>query len=199
MSAVPPPGAALLPPDGARTDAVSPPDAARLASPAPDMPPDAGSWPPASAQPARSLRLEDVVVGQEWHTAAHVVTAEEIAAFAHLTRDHHPLHTDAAYCREHGFPGVIAHGLFGLSLMEGLKTGLRLYETTSIASLGWDAVRFRVPVVAGDVVRLRFRFTQTRPSRTPGRGVVTESLELLRADGTVVISATHAALILAGG
>ncbi len=158
------------------------------------------SAPPApSPPPARSLLLEDVVVGREWCTGAHRVTAEEIAAFSALTRDHHPLHTDPAYCRARGFGDVLAHGLFGLSLMEGLKTELRLYETTSIASLGWDKVRFLRPVLAGDVVWLRFRFTAARPSRTPGRGVVTEALELLRvSDGAVVITAEHAALILAG-
>ena len=162
---------------------------------------NAGAAAPAthpSRPPPRSLRLEDVVVGQEWHTAAHLVTAADIAAFAALTRDHHKLHTDGEYCRERGFGGVIAHGLFGLSLMEGLKTELRLYETTSIASLGWDRVRFLVPVMAGDSVRLRFRVLDKRPSRTAGRGVVTEALELLRADGAVVIAAEHAALIVAG-
>lgn len=154
------------------------------------------SAPPASAPPPRSLALEDVVVGQEWHGPAHLVTQADIAAFAALTRDHHPLHTDPAYCRSRGFNGVIAHGLFGLALMEGLKTELRLYETTSIASLGWDKVRFRAPVAAGDTVWLRFRFLAVRASRTPGRGVVTEALELVRQDGVVAIAAEHAALVV---
>lgn len=149
-----------------------------------------------SALPA-SLFLEDITVGKEWRTGTHTVTAAEIAAFAALTRDHHPLHTDEAYCRSRGFPTVIAHGLFGLSLMEGLKTELRLYESTSIASLGWDKVRFRAPVLAGDELHLRMRFTGMRPSRDPGRGVVTEFLELLNARGEVVIEAEHTSLILA--
>lgn len=151
----------------------------------------------ASPPAAASLFLEDIVLGQEWRTGVHTVTAAEIAAFAALTRDHHPLHTDEAYCRRRGFPTVIAHGLFGLSLMEGLKTELRLYESTSIASLGWDKVRFRKPVLAGDGLHLRMRFTAKRPSRDPDRGVVTEFLELVSAGGEVVIDAEHASLILA--
>ena len=150
----------------------------------------------ASAPAATSLFLEDITPGEEWRSGTHVVTAAEIAAFADLTRDHHPLHTDEAYCRSRGFPTVIAHGLFGLSLMEGLKTGLRLYETTSVASLGWDKVRFRAPVLAGDELHLRMRFTAKRPSRNHGRGVVTEFLELVNARGEVVIDAEHASLIL---
>ncbi|MCQ4160178.1 MaoC family dehydratase [Roseomonas sp. GC11] len=144
----------------------------------------------------RSLCWEDVQPGQEWRTDEHAITAEEIAAFAALTRDHHPLHTEEAYARARGFGGVIAHGLFGLALMEGLKTELRLYETTSIASLGWDKVRFRCAILAGDRVHLRFRFLSARPSREAGRGVVMESLELINQHGEAVITAEHAALVL---
>jgi acyl dehydratase len=151
----------------------------------------------ASAPAPRSLFLEDITLGEEWCTGTHTVTAAQIATFAELTRDHHPLHTDEAYCQNRGFPTVIAHGLFGLSLMEGLKTELRLYESTSIASLGWDKVRFRAPVLAGDELHLRMHFTAKRSSRKPDRGVVTEFLELVNARGEVVIDAEHASLILA--
>ncbi|MBB5695439.1 MaoC family dehydratase [Muricoccus pecuniae] len=151
----------------------------------------------ASVPAPTSLFLEDITLGQEWRTGTHIVTAAQIAAFAELTRDHHPLHTDEAYCRSRGFPTVIAHGLFGLSLMEGLKTELRLYESTSIASLGWDKVRFRAPVLAGDELHLRMHFIAKRPSRNHDRGVVTEFLELVNARGEVVIDAEHVSLILA--
>ena len=80
--------------------------------------------------------------------------------------------------------------------MEGLKTELRLYETTSIASLGWDKVRFRHPILAGDRLHLRFRFLSVRDTRQPDRGVVTEALELVNGDGTVVIDGEHAGLLL---
>lgn len=141
------------------------------------------------------LWFEDVVVGAAMCSAAHTVTAEAIAQFCDLTQDHHPLHTDAAFARTRGFPGVIAHGLFGLSLMEGLKTAMGLYESSSIASLGWDAVRFVRPVVAGDTVHVAFSFVGKRLSSRGGRGVVTEALRLLNQRGECVIEAQHAALV----
>ncbi len=120
--------------------------------------------------------FEDVVIGAELRSESHVVSAEDIGRFCDLTHDHHPLHTDADYAQSRGFPGVIAHGLFGLSLMEGLKTALKIYENSSIASLGWDQVRFLRPVVAGDAVRVVFRIhRQTYCRRAVGRGVVTET------------------------
>lgn len=144
----------------------------------------------------RDVYFEDVVIGARYRTPARTLTAADIAAFCAVTGDHHPLHTDAAYARSQGFADVIVHGLFCLSIMEGLKTASGLYEHTSVASLGWDAVKFRAPVVAGDTVHVEFAFTATRSASRGDRGVVTEEVLLLDQTGRVAVSATHAALVL---
>jgi acyl dehydratase len=143
-----------------------------------------------------NLRYEDIVPGAEFETASHIVTEADIAAFADVTRDHHPLHIDPGYARSRGFPAVIGHGLFGLSLMEGLKSELKLYEETSVASLGWDEVRFKAPIVAGDALRVRFRFVEKRPTKNPARGIVIETLDLLNQRDEVITAARHTSLIL---
>ncbi|HWL55630.1 MAG TPA: MaoC family dehydratase [Paracoccus sp. (in: a-proteobacteria)] len=139
-----------------------------------------------------SLFYEDVDIGSSYTTPAHRITEADIADFCRLTRDHHPLHTDADYARDAGFPGIIAHGLYGLALMEGLKTELHLYDESSIASLGWDKVRFLKPLAAGDVIHVKMDFTAKRESK--GRGVVTEAVRLLRGE-EAVIDAEHVSLI----
>jgi acyl dehydratase len=83
--------------------------------------------------------------------------------------------------------------------MEGLKTSLKLYENTSIASLGWDQVRFLLPLLAGDVVHVVFRVTGKRLSSRVGRGVLTEDVRLVNQRGEIVIQAQHAALVLTRG
>jgi acyl dehydratase len=143
-----------------------------------------------------NLRYEDIEPGKQFESAAHAVTPADIAAFADITRDHHPLHIDAAYAKLRGFPAVIAHGLYGLSLMEGLKSELKLYEETSVASLGWDEVRFKAPVVAGDRLRVRFRFVEKRLTKNPARGIVIEALNLVNQRDEVVTEALHISLIL---
>ncbi|MGY4505144.1 acyl dehydratase [Bradyrhizobium sp. GM24.11] len=143
-----------------------------------------------------NLRYEDIAIDAEFETATHTVTEADIAVFAHVTRDHHPLHIDSNYARSRGFPAVIGHGLFGLSLMEGLKSELKLYEETSVASLGWDAVKFKGPIVAGDALRVRFRFVEKRPTKNPERGIVVETLDLLNQRDEVVTAARHISLIL---
>lgn len=139
-----------------------------------------------------SLFYEDIRIGESFTAPRHRITEADIGDFCRLTRDHHPLHTDAGYARKAGFPGIIAHGLYGLALMEGLKTELHLYDESSIASLGWDKVRFLKPVLAGDEVHVEMDFTAKRESK--GRGIVTEAVRLLRGD-EVVIDAEHVSLI----
>ena len=139
-----------------------------------------------------NLYYEDVRIGASYTTPDHRITDADIADFCRLTRDHHPLHTDADFARKAGFSGIIAHGLYGLALMEGLKTELHLYDESSIASLGWDKVRFRAPLLAGDVVQVDMDFIAKRESK--GRGVVTEAVRLMRGD-QVVIDAEHVSLI----
>lgn len=143
-----------------------------------------------------SLYYEDIEIGRCFETRAHQVGDDDIARFSDLTHDHHALHRDDAFARTMGFPRRIAHGLYGLALMEGLKSELGLYETTSVASLGWDEVRFRCPIVSGDSVHARVRLESMRPSRKAGRGVVTETVDLLNQRGEVAISARHATLLI---
>lgn len=147
----------------------------------------------------RDLYYEDVVVGAEVETATHAVTREDILTFAEITRDHHPLHIDDAFGRAMGFDGIIAHGLYGLSLMQGLLSELKLYEHTSIGSLGWDKVRFAKPIHPDDSVRARVQFTHKRESRKPDRGVVTEAVSLLNQHGDTVTEGEHVTLLLRRG
>jgi acyl dehydratase len=139
---------------------------------------------------------EDIVVGAELETPGHTVSQADILKFAEITLDHHPLHTDEEFCHSTQFGRPIAHGLFGLALIEGLKSQLKLYEHTSIASLGWDKVRFRAPVFPDDTVRVKVRFTNKRESRKPDRGVVTEAINLVNQNDEVVTEAVHTTLLL---
>lgn len=143
----------------------------------------------------RDLFFEDVVVGAELTTASHEVSLADIRTFAVITRDRHPLHTDEAFCRTTAYGRPIAHGLYGLSLMEGLKAELGLYDHTSIGSLGWDKVRFAAPLFPGDRVHVRMRFASKRLSRDPSRGVVIEAVELVNQRDEVVTRAEHATLL----
>ena len=137
---------------------------------------------------------DDVEIDAELTTASHVIAYEDILAFADITLDHHPLHTDEEYCKTTRFGRPIAHGLYGLALMEGLKS--KMYERTSIASLGWDKIRFEAPLFPGDAVFVKVIFTDKRDSSKPGRGIVREEVLLINQTGSVVIRAEHTTLLI---
>ncbi len=137
---------------------------------------------------------EDFGPGTVLRSAARVVTLDDIDRYADLTGERHPVHMDEAFARAAGFPGRIAHGLFGLALIEGLKAGMG-FERSVTASLGWDAVRFHAPILPGDAVHLELDCVSRRPSKRPGIGVAVERGRLMRADGTLLTSGDHTILL----
>lgn len=139
---------------------------------------------------------EDFVPGAVLTSPARTVTLADIDRWAELTGERHPVHMDDAFARAAGFAGRIAHGLFGLSLIEGLKAELGVFERSVIASLGWDKVRFHAPLAPGDDVFLRLELVDKRPSSKRGRGVATERGTLVRGDGTEITSGDHSVILL---
>lgn len=93
-------------------------------------------------------------VGDE-ATAQREVTEETIKAFADLTGDDNPLHTDTAYAEEGFFGGVVAHGMLGAGVI-----------SAALASLPGDVVylsqnlEFEAPVRPGDTVRATARVVE---------------------------------------
>lgn len=140
--------------------------------------------------------FEDFVPGTVLKSPDRLITLSDIDRYADLTGERHPVHMDEAFARRAGFPGRIAHGLFGLALIEGLKAELGCFEESVVASLGWDKVRFHAPLVPGDVVHLRLELVDKRPSSKPGRGIATERGVLVRADGTEITSGDHVIVLL---
>jgi acyl dehydratase len=140
--------------------------------------------------------FEDFVPGTVLKSGPREITLADIDAYAALTGERHPVHMDAEFARAAGFRGRIAHGLFGLALIEGLKAELGCFETSVTASLGWDKVQFHAPLEPGDRVHLELELVDKRPSKKPGRGIATERGALVREDGTVVTSGDHVVVLL---
>jgi acyl dehydratase len=130
-----------------------------------------------------TLWFEDYVVGREIASLGRTVTEADVVAFAGLTGDYHPLHTDATFAAGTEFGERVAHGLLGLSLAFGLLARGGIFEPAVVALLGVADWRFRAPVRLGDTVRARGVVRTTRPSeRRPECGIVTLAVELARGD-----------------
>jgi acyl dehydratase len=141
--------------------------------------------------------LEDFVPGTELVSPPRLITIADIDAWAELTGERHPVHMDDAFAREAGFSGRVAHGLFSLALIEGLKAEIGCFERSVIASLGWNDVKFSAPLYPGDTVHLRLILFSKRESSKPGRGIAVERGILVKQDGTETASGSHVVVLLA--
>lgn len=121
--------------------------------------------------------FEDFESGYEAISPRRTITEHDIVAFAGLSGDFNPLHTDALFAAETGFGQRIAHGMLGASIATGLAARLGMIEGTALAFLGLDW-KFRRPILIGDTVHLTVSVKATRPMRSAGGGIVTFSAAL---------------------
>ena len=139
------------------------------------------------------LYWDDAKVGDECVSPSVTVTEAMVLAYAELTGDFTPVHVDEEYARTTPFGTRVAHGLFGLSLADGLKTRSQ-YRFVPGMSLGW-IWDFKLPIKLGDTVRVRFRVGSMRPVKRPGWGIVVLPSELLNQHDEVVQAGEHRLMI----
>jgi len=119
----------------------------------------------------RSLYFEEMAEGLEMVSPARTVTEADVVAFAALSGDYNPLHTDAEYARNTRFGQRIAHGLLGLSIASGLANRLGFIESTAIAFMGLEW-KFKAPILIGDTIAMTARVVRKRAIPRLGGGLV---------------------------
>jgi len=139
------------------------------------------------------LYWDDAKVGDACVSPSVTVTEAMVNAYAELTGDFTPVHVDEAYARTTPFGTRVAHGLFGLSLTDGLKTRSD-YRFLPGMSLGWTW-DFKLPIKLGDTVHVKFRIGSMRPTKRPGWGIVVLPAELINQRGEVVQAGEHRLMI----
>ncbi|PWF47706.1 MaoC family dehydratase [Massilia glaciei] len=116
--------------------------------------------------------FEDFFVGQEIDLGTRLVSEEEIIAFA-TQFDPQPFHIDHEAAEASIFGGVIASGWHTCSMMMRMVVDGLMSASSSMGSPGVDAVRWLLPVHAGDTLSVLYRTTKVKASASrPDRGVV---------------------------
>ena len=130
------------------------------------------------------LAFDELTVGQEWESSGRTVTEGDIVTFAGFSGDFNPIHMDHEYAKTTPFRRPIAHGFGIFSLSSGL--GVQTPPTRVIALLGVRDWTFRLPVYAGDTIRVRSRVTGLTLRGRGKRGEVVWYRAILNQDGKVV-------------
>ena len=108
-----------------------------------------------------SLFLEDIEVGRTAERR-HVVTAEDIDAFAAVSGDYNPLHMDEAYAATTPFKSRIAHGMLSGAYISAALAG----ELPGAGSVYLtQTLNFKRPVRIGDEVHTQITITAIEERR----------------------------------
>lgn len=137
------------------------------------------------------LYLDDYVLGEKIISPARTVTEADIVAFAGLTGDWHPLHTDVEYAAGTPFKGRIAHGMLTLSI--GMALPFRLGPFSSylpksfIAFYGMEDVRFTAPTRIGDTIHCEVEVVGIMHKGNE-KGILTVHNQIKNQKGETVVS-----------
>jgi acyl dehydratase len=132
------------------------------------------------------LLFEEFEEGKEYVTRARTVTEADVVAFAGLSGDFNPLHTDAELMRTSQFGERIAHGMLVSSISTGLSGQMGWFEGTTIALLE-VTFRFKGPVRFGDTVHLVINVKEKKETSKPDRGILVMKTDVLNQRGETVI------------
>ena len=120
------------------------------------------------------LYFEEFHLGQVFdHALRRTITEADNVFFSALTHNPAPLHLDEEYCKnETEFGQRVVNSCLTLGLMVGISVG-DTTQSTTVANLGWDEVRFPAPLFHGDTLRVETEVTELRDSRSrPDNGIV---------------------------
>jgi acyl dehydratase len=131
--------------------------------------------------------LGDLAPGQVFVSAARTITESDVVAFAGLSGDFNPIHTDAESAKDGAYGQRVVYGLLGVAIATGLLDRLGVFSGSAIAMLGIDDWKFTAPIFIGDTIHLELTILAVRPSLSkPDRGVVERRFELRNQRGDLV-------------
>ena len=133
-----------------------------------------------------SRPFDELEAGDRFTTRGRTVTEADVVAFATLTGDFRPQHTDAEWSAAKPFGERIAHGMLVLSYAAGLVP----FDPERVVALRRvKDVVFKRPVRFGDTIKVHGRVADLREV-DPAAGLVAVALDVKGAEAKTVMRAT---------
>jgi acyl dehydratase len=120
------------------------------------------------------------------------ITETDLAMFSAITGDFDPIHVNEDYAARSPFGKRIAHGGLVLGLLSSCasmmskRSAERGAKAVSV-SLGYDKIRFLLPVFIGDTLTARYTVEEIDPAAARSRSKV----EVIKSSGELCLTGTH--------
>jgi acyl dehydratase len=129
------------------------------------------------------------------HALTRTVTESDNVGFTVATMNPAPLHLDFDYAATTQFGQPLVNSMFTVALVIGISVH-ELTHGTTVANLGFDAVKFPAPVFHGDTIHVESQVLAARVSKSqPDRGIVTFEHRGFNQNDVLVCSAVRNALM----
>ena len=120
---------------------------------------------------SRGLTFNQFEIGARYASQGRTVTEADVVAFAGLSGDYNPLHTDAEFGKQTPFGERIAHGMLIVAMATGMANWTGIFEGTTLALME-QVIRYKGAVRFGDTVHLELEVLEKKSTSKPDRGIV---------------------------
>lgn len=124
-----------------------------------------------SVKNSRGLTFDQFNIGDCFQSQGRTVTEADVVAFAGLSGDFNPLHTNEEFGKSTPFGERIAHGMLVAAMATGMANWTGVFEGTTISLLE-QVIRYIGTTRFGDTIHLELEVIKKKESSKPDRGVV---------------------------
>lgn len=135
---------------------------------------------------ASGLAFEEFEIGATYTSQARTITQADVVAFAGLSGDFNPLHTDAEFASSTPFGERIVHGMLTVAISTGMSNWTGLFEGTTIALMEQN-IQYKAAVKFDDTVHLELEVTEKKETSKPDRGIVKFAARMLNQRDDLVV------------
>ena len=119
-----------------------------------------------------SLFFEDLRVGEKYYIPSRTLSDANFAAFQLASADNHPIHYDIEYCKNRGYPNLLAHGFQVLIQTAAGAGNFAHLISNSLVAFVEQSSKFVAPVFSGDTVYPELEIAELVPQNTTGVVIV---------------------------
>ena len=120
-----------------------------------------------------SLFFEDLRVGKTYYIPSRTLSDANFAAFQLASADNHPIHYDIEYCKNRGYPNLLAHGFQVLIQTAAGAGNFAHLIGESLVAFVEQSSKFIAPVFSGDTIYPELEIAELVPQNTTGVVVIT--------------------------